>query len=94
MFAVLSLTSQLKCFNIFQEASRIRDDAGRTKARAEDLLDSAQVLSEEVEDSEDQVGNLQIQANFESEQADKVHTSVLVTFANTVQPVLSRRSRE
>lgn len=82
----------MKCFNILQEASRIREDAGRTKARAEDLLDSAQLLSEEVDDSEDQVGNLQIQADIESGQADKVHTSVLDTY--TVKPVLSGRSRE
>ena len=75
LFTNANLNHSLKdqCyFFYFQEASRIRDDAKKTKDRAVDLLDSADALASDVDDSEDQVNNLDVQADSDGDLAENV----------------------
>lgn len=64
--------------SLLQEASRIRDDAKKTKDRAVALLDSADDLAQDVEDSEDQVKNLDVQASSDADLAQNVGNLMIV----------------
>ena len=55
-----------------QEASRIRTEAENTKKRAVDLKDNADLLAEDVADTDDQIVNLNVQAESDSELATEV----------------------
>ncbi|XP_052223305.1 laminin subunit gamma-1-like [Dreissena polymorpha] len=52
------------------EASRIRQDAGQTKQKAEKLLDDADQLDKDVSDSKEQVDNLKLKADTDRDQTD------------------------
>lgn len=70
---VSSVIVHLSMFYVIdQEASRIRQEASRTKKRAEDLKDNADLLGGDVNDSEEQVSNLRVQADNDYDLADNV----------------------
>ena len=64
--------SQLAKLFSSQEASRIRTEAENTKKRAVDLKDNADLLADDVADTDDQIVNLNVQAESDSELATEV----------------------
>ena len=63
---------QFRILFSLQEASRIRTEAENTKKRAVDLKDNADLLSDDVADTDDQIVNLNVQAESDSELATEV----------------------
>ena len=61
-----------------QEASRIRTEADNTKQRAVDLKDDADTLAEDVSDTDDQIMNLNVQAESDSDLATEVSFQFLI----------------
>ena len=69
---ICQFTNNILPFYFFQEASRIRTEAENTKKRAVDLKDDADRLAEDVTDTEDQIKNLNDQADSDSDLATEV----------------------
>ena len=66
------MCSKFRTLFSLQEASRIRTEAENTKKRAVDLKDNADLLADDVADTDDQIVNLNVQAESDSELATEV----------------------